>query len=331
MLEFQQPWWLLLLLLAPLLYWWYKQQGHKYEGVLRFSSLALFHPEAVRSGELKAGTLLWGKYVLLVLVVLALARPQLTNVVRETEVEVIDIMMVLDISTSMLAADLKPNRLEAAKREAHKFIMDRPEDRIGTVVFAGVSYIQCPLTHDTNVLLNLLDLVSIIDEKHDGTAIGMAIANAINRLRDSQAVSKVMILLSDGRNNAGELDPTTAAQLAREFGIKIYTIGVGSHGPVPYPVSNPIFGRQMTTVELDLDEETLRRVAEITGGQYFRAADQQSLAEIYSQINELERTTFEINEYLNIKELYGWLVIPACVLGLALPMVGGGIFRKVIG
>ncbi|MFB0515879.1 MAG: VWA domain-containing protein [Candidatus Neomarinimicrobiota bacterium] len=331
MLEFQQPWWLLLLVLLPLFYGWYWRQGHKREGVLRFSSLALFDPAAVRSSRLKADLLQGAKFLLLVLVVLALARPRLTDVVRETEVEIIDIMLVLDISSSMRAADFKPNRLEAVKKVARQFVSDRPYDRIGIVVFAVAPFIQCPLTNDTNVLLNLLDQVTIVDKEYDGTAIGMAIANAINRLRDTPAASKVMILLSDGNNNAGELDPTTAAQLAREFGIKIYTIGAGSHGMAPYPISDPIWGQRMVQVEVELDEETLQQVADITGGQYFRATDQESLANIYDQINELERTEIEIKEYLNIQELYSWFVIPASVLGLVLPVVAIGVFRKFVG
>ena len=330
MLQFQHPWWLLLLLLAPLLVIWYRRQGHRWEGVLRFSSLTLFDPAMKRSGRLKAGTFMAARFLLISLVALSLARPQLTDVVRENKIEVIDIIMVLDISSSMRAADFKPNRLEAAKKVARQFIIDRPHDRTGLVVFAAESFIQCPLTNDTNVLLSLLDQVNIVDKEHDGTAIGMALANSVNRLRDTPAASKVMILLSDGSNNAGELDPTTAAQLAQEFGIKIYTIGAGSRGLAPYPVSDPIWGQRMVNVEVELDEETLREVARITGGEYFRATDQESLAEIYSQINELERTEIEVLEYLNIRELYGWLVIPASVIGLLLPVLGTGIFKKVV-
>ena len=329
--EFQQPWWLLLLLLVPLVYGWYARRGHKLEGVLRYSSLSLFDQATLRSGRLKVAVLQGMKFVILILLVLALARPRITDIIRETTVEVIDIMLVLDISSSMRAADFKPNRLEAAKKVAEQFILDRPHDRIGIVVFAGESFIQCPLTHDTNVLQNLLVQVNIVDREYDGTAIGMAIANAINRLRDSEAASKVMILLSDGSNNAGELDPTTAAQLAEQFGIKIYTIGAGSHGMAPSPVNDPIRGQRMMSVQGDLDEETLQEVASITGGQYFRATDRESLSEIYGQINQLERTEIEVNEYLNVEELYSWLVIPASVLGLALPLVGMGIFKKAMG
>ncbi len=328
--QFQQPWWLLLLLVVPLLYTWYVRRGHQHEGVLRFSSLKMFDRAALRSANLKVQLLLAGRYLLLVLLVLALARPQVTDVIRENRVEVIDIMLVLDISSSMLAADFKPNRLEAAKMVARQFIRDRPGDRMGIVVFAGESFIQCPLTHDNQVLQKLLAQVRSVDKEHDGTAIGMAIANAINRLRDSAAKSKVMILLSDGSNNAGELDPTTAAQLAQKFGIKIYTIGAGTHGLAPYPVSDPIWGQRMVQVEVDLDEETLQAVADLTGGQYFRATDQESLAEIYSQIDKLERTEIEVSEYLNIQEFYGWLVIPASLLGLLLPAVGIGVFRKIM-
>ena len=328
MLEFQQPWWLLLLALVPLSVWWYRRRGHRLEGVIRFSSLSLFDPVAKRSGGRSAVSLQFMKFLLLTLVILSLARPQLADVMRETEVEVIDIMLVLDISSSMRAADLRPNRLESAKQEAREFILGRPQDRIGIVVFAAESFIQCPLTHDTNVLVNLMRQVQIVEKEHDGTAIGMAIANAVNRLRDSPAASKVMILLSDGSNNAGELDPTTAAQLAKEFNIKIYTIGAGSHGMAPYPVSDPIWGQRMVNVEVELDEETLREVADITGGQYFRASDQESLAEIYRQIDELERTEIEVKEYMNVEELYGWLVIPASFLGLMLPALSVGLFRK---
>ena len=316
--------------LVPMLYWWYQRRGQKQEGIIRFSSLTLFMSPHTYSGRRRAGILQGFKYVIIFLMILGLARPQLTDVVRETRVEVVDIMLVVDISSSMRAADLKPNRLEAAKKEARKFIQDRLHDRIGLVVFAAQSFIQCPITNDTDVLLSLLDQVVIVNKEFDGTAIGMAIANAINRLRDTPAQSKVMIVLSDGSNNAGELDPTTAAQLAAEFGIRIYTIGVGSHGLAPYPVNDPIWGQRMAQVEVELDEETLREVAEMTNGRYFRATDHESLREIYRQINDLERTEIEVNEYMNSVDLYAWLVIPASILGLALPIVGVGAVRRFV-
>ncbi len=330
MLQFQQPWWLVLLLAIPLLSLWFVKKGQAYEGVLRFSSIKLFDTAATRSAGRKARLLRVLQYLLMTILIIALARPQKSDVVRESQIEVIDIMMVLDISGSMRAADFQPNRLEAAKRVAQQFILERPHDRIGIVVFAGQSFIQCPLTNDSNVLENLLSQVTIVSEEYDGTAIGMAIANAINRLRDTQAASKVMILLSDGSNNAGELDPTTAAELAQEFGIKIYTIGAGTNGLAPFPVDDPLWGQVMRQIEVEIDEETLRAVAQLTGGQYFRATDQKSLAAIYQQINELERTEIEVTEYLNVEELYGWLVIPASVLGLLLPVFSEGLFRKAL-
>jgi Ca-activated chloride channel family protein len=328
MLRFQQPYWLLLLLLVPAIYVWRVRFGRRLEGVLRYSSFRLFDSRSLKSGNRKVFALAMTKLILLTLIILALARPQLHDTIRESRVEVIDIMLVIDISSSMRAADFKPNRLEAAKVVARQFILDRPHDRIGIVVFAGDSFIQCPLTNDTNVLLNLLSQVAIVDKEHDGTAIGMAIANAINRLRDSAAKSKVMILLSDGSNNAGELDPTTAAQLASEFGMKVYTVGAGSRGTAPYPVDDPLWGKRMVNVEVDLDEETLREVASLTGGRYFRATDQDSLALVYQQINELERTEIEVKNFLRAEEVYSWLVTPATIIGLLLPVVAVGVFRK---
>jgi Ca-activated chloride channel family protein len=330
MLEFEQPWWLLLMALMPVLYWWHRRLGEKHEGIIRFSSLKLFQIASIQSSRRIARILHGVKYALISLVVIGLARPQLKDVIQETQIEVIDIVLVLDISSSMRAADLKPNRLEATKKAARRFIDDRPYDRIGLVVFAAQSFIHCPLTNDTDVLLSLLDQVAIVEKEFDGTAIGMAIANSINRLRDTPSKGKVMILLSDGSNNAGELDPTTAAMLAAEFGIRIYTIGAGSQGLAPYPVNDPIWGQRMAQVEVDLDEETLREVARITNGKYFRATDHESLGEIYSQINELERTVMVVSEYLNSVELYAWFVIPAGLLGLALPVASIGIFRRFI-
>ena len=327
-MHFDQPWWLLLLFPLIVFGLWHHRWGQAREGVIRFSALSLFSAAAKRSARLMALYLRAARLVLLGVLVLALARPQLTDIRRESSVEGIDILLVLDISSSMRATDFKPHRLAAAKSVARQFILDRPgSDRVGMVVFAGESYIQCPLTHDTDVLVSLLDQVSIVDEEHDGTAIGMALANAINRLRDSPTVSKVMILLSDGSNNAGELDPTTAAELARELGIKVYTIGAGSPGLTPF-TNDPFWGRRAMNAELD--EETLRQVAEITGGRYFQATDQRSLAAIYAEISELERTEIQVTEYLNYEELYGWLVIPAAVLGLALPVVGLGLFRQMV-
>jgi Ca-activated chloride channel family protein len=228
----------------------------------------------------------------------------------------------------MLAQDFKPNRLEAAKEVAKTFIKEREGDRLGLIVFAGESYIQCPLTRDIDVLLEFTDEIEIIDREHDGTAIGMAIANSINRLRESEAKSKTIILLSDGSNNQGELDPITAADLAAKFDIKIYTVAAGTHGLAPYPITDA-WGRQVIQkVQVDVDEESLKEIAEITGGQFFRATDNKSLQKVYQEIDELERTEIEVTEYQNYTEFYSWLTIPAAFASIFFIILSRGIFHK---
>jgi len=261
------------------------------------------------------------------LLILALARPQIGNAEREVTSKGIDIMLVLDISSSMRAIDFKPNRLEAAKKVATQFVNERISDRIGLVVFGGESFLQCPLTIDYDVLKNFISQVEIIDKKYDGTAIGMALANAINRLRESPGKEPVIILLSDGRNNAGELDPLTAADMAKTFGIKVYTIGAGKKGEALYPVQTP-FGQNYMPVKVDIDEDVLRQVAEKTGGKYFRAEDEQSLATIYDEINQLEKTEYKVKEYTNWQELFAWFLIPAFGLLLGETVLRNTIFRS---
>jgi Ca-activated chloride channel family protein len=240
----------------------------------------------------------------------------------------VDILLVIDQSSSMLAQDFKPNRLEAAKEVAKKFIKDREGDRLGLIVFAGEPYIQCPLTRDINVLLEFTDEIEIIDQEHDGTAIGMAIANSINRLRESDTKSKTIILLSDGSNNQGELDPITAAGLAAKFDIKIYTVAAGTHGLAPYPVTDA-WGRQVIQkVQVDVDEESLKEIAIITGGQFFRATDNKSLLKVYEDIDALERTEIEVKEYQNYTELYSWFTIPAAFASIFFLFFSRGIFHK---
>jgi Ca-activated chloride channel family protein len=216
----------------------------------------------------------------------------------------------------MLATDFKPNRLEVVKKTAKNFIKQRDGDRLGILVFAGESFIQCPLTIDKDVLLSLMDEISVAQQSYDGTAIGMAIANATNRLRNSESKSKVMILLSDGSNNAGELDPSTAADLAKQFNIKIYTIGAGTNDDVSF-----IPGRGY--IRNEIDEESLKNIATQTGGQYFRATNSKALEEIYSRINELERTEVEIKTYTQYKDFFGWFLIPALFL-----TAGGNILER---
>ena len=327
-MEFGQPYYLFLLLLLPILILWYFKQGQNQEATIRYSNIDLIPKSVIRSGRMKNLVFIIGRIVIMLLIILALARPRLADTVRETKTEIIDILLVIDQSSSMLAQDFKPNRLEAAKEVAKTFIKDREGDRLGLIVFAGESYIQCPLTRDIDVLLEFTDEIKIIDREHDGTAIGMAIANSINRLRESEAKSKTIILLSDGSNNQGELDPITAADLAAKFDIKIYTVAAGTHGLAPYPVTDA-WGRQVIQkVQVDVDEESLKEIAKITGGQFFRATDNKSLQKVYQEIDTLERTEIEVTEYQNYTELYSWFTIPAAFAAIFFIFLSRGIFHK---
>ena len=235
------------------------------------------------------------RIAVITLISIALARPQLTNKWSSQSTEGIDIMMALDISGTMLAEDLRPNRLEAAKKVASDFVIARPNDQIGLVVFAGESFTQCPLTTDHAVLVNLFKSVEY-GMVEDGTAIGLGLANAVNRMKDSETKSKVIILLTDGSNNRGDIDPQTAAEIAKTYGIRVYTIGVGSYGQARVPVQTPI-GKQYITMDNEFDETTLRSIAETTGGQYFRAKDNTSLKAIYDQIDQMEKTKLRVREF----------------------------------
>jgi len=327
-MEFGQPYYLILLLILPILIVWYFKKGQNQEATVRFSNLDLIPDTIIRSGQIKNMIFVMGRLLIMLFIILALARPRLSDTIRETNTEIIDILLVIDQSSSMLAQDFKPNRLEAAKEVAKTFIQDREGDRLGIIVFAGESYIQCPLTQDIHVLLNFTDEIEIIDREHDGTAIGMAIASSINRLRESEAKSKTIILLSDGSNNQGELEPITAAELAAKFDIKIYTVAAGTHGLAPYPVTDA-WGRQVIQkVQVDVDEESLKEIADITGGQFFRATDNKSLQKVYEEIDALERTEIEVTEYQNYTELYSWFTIPAAFASIFFIFLSRGIFHK---
>ena len=328
-MEFAQPYYLFLLFLLPLLLLWYFKQGQNQEATLRFSNLDLFPEHIIKSGRMKNLIIIFSRIIIMMLIIIALARPRFVDTIQETKTEIIDILLVIDQSGSMLAQDFKPNRLEAVKDVAKAFIKDREGDRLGLIVFAGESYIQCPLTRDMDVLLAFTDQIEIIDKEHDGTAIGMAIANAINRLRDSEAESKTIILLSDGSNNQGELDPVTAADLAAKFGIKIYTVAAGTRGLAPYPVTDAWGRKVIQKVQVDVDEESLQEIAEITKGRFFRATDNKSLKEVYREIDALERTEIEVTEYQNYTELYSWFTIPAAFASVFFIFLSRGIFHKV--
>lgn len=301
-ISFAYPWILYFLLLLPLIFYIYWRRKDISSPTIIFSSLQMFG-EAPRSLREKLAHLPAILRVLaLAFLLVAFARPQTFSSGENIYTEGIDIAMVLDISGSMLAEDFKPNRLDAAKKVIDDFIKGRTTDKIGLVIFSGESFTQCPLTIDYSVLRNLLkDIHSGMIQ--DGTAIGNAIANGVNRLKDSKAKSKVMILLTDGVNNAGEIDPVTSAQIAQQFGIRIYTVGVGTMGEAPYPFQTP-FGKRYQMVPVEIDEALLKQISNITGGKYFRATNNRKLVEIYEEIDRLEKTRVEVTSYRQAKELY---------------------------
>jgi Ca-activated chloride channel family protein len=265
----------------------------------------------------------------IVFLAFALARPQSGRKGEDISSEGIDIILALDISGSMRAEDFKPhNRLYVAKEVIKEFIEGRRSDRIGLVVFSRQSFTQCPLTLDYGVLFNFLDKVSF-GMIEDGTAIGVAIANAVNRLRESEAEGKVVILLSDGRNNAGEIDPITAAQAAKAMNVKIYTIGAGKPGNAPYPVDDPIFGKRYIYVENEIDEPTLGQIAQITGGEYFRAKDEEALSRIYKQISKMEQTEIKVTEYMQYNELFSNYAFVGLMLLMVEIVLANTRYRKI--
>lgn len=313
-MEFKNPiFFILLLALIPYVLWYvlkYKKSlpslsmpdTTKYRTVPKSFRLYFFHvPFLLR-------------ILLFVLVVCILARPQSKHTWSDTDVEGIDIMLAVDVSTSMLAQDFKPNRVEALKAIAQQFIEKRPNDNIGLTIFAGEAYTQCPLTTDHAVLMNLYNSADcnmaargIID---DGTAIGDGIMNAILRLKDSQAKSKVIILLTDGVNNSGNISPTTSAEIAKKYGIRIYTIGIGTTGMAPYPM--PTGGTVMLPVEID--EPTMNKISKETGGRYFRAQKNADLSAVYSDIDKMERTKFSVKEFSKRSELFEPYALAALIV-----------------
>jgi len=269
------------------------------------------------------------RMIAIFIMVLAMARPQAGQKEEEIITEGIDIILTLDTSSSMKAEDFKPqNRLGAAKEVIKAFVKSRTNDRMGLVVFARHSFTQCPLTLDYGVLLDLLEKIDI-GMIEDGTAIGTAIANSVNRLRDSNAKSKVIILLTDGINNAGKIDPLTVAKTASVLGIKIYTIGAGKPGRVLYPVQDSIFGKRYARIETEIDESLLGDIAERTGGTYFRAKDEKGLREIYEIIGKLEKTKIETKEYVNYSELVGYFLLPGIIILLLEIILSNTLFRKI--
>ena len=259
--------------------------------------------------------------------ILALARPQIRDVTQEHYAEGVDIVLVLDISTSMRAEDFRPNRFEAARSVAAEFVRGRVSDRIGLIVFAGKAYTQTPLTLDYAFLLSMLSEVSV-GEIEDGTAIGTALATAVNRIKDTDAKSKVIILLTDGQNNRGEVDPVTASEVAATLGVRIYAVGVGAYGEAPYVVNTPFGGTRRQMIPVEIDEDMLRSVSENTGGQYFRATNKDALRNIYTEIGELETSEIETLTYTNYEDRYTRYLWPALLLILLELLLSSTILRR---
>ena len=305
---------LLFLLVIPFMIKHLRDRRHEKRATLRLANVTRLRAALPPGWARYEGVLPGLRIAALVLLILALARPQ-TNKGDETmTTEGIDIILTLDVSGSMQAEDFTPNRLEAAKKVAAEFIRGRKNDRIGLVIFAGHSVTQAPLTLDYQVLLTLLDQVHIGMLQEDGTAIGMAIANSVNRLRSSDAKSKVMILLTDGVNNKGEIDPLTAANLAKSMRQRIYAIGAGSKGQAFVTVHDPFFGKRRVPIDADLDEDTLKKMAEMTDGAYFRATDEKSLAHIYKEIEQLEKSKIGMKQYKEYVERFPYLAYAALAL-----------------
>lgn len=327
MYRFEDPWFLVLLLALPVMVWLYVRRRRARSGALRFSDVeSLKRSDVRRTGRYRHGLFVLRLLALGALVV-AFARPQ-TGVTSETvSAEGIDIILVIDVSSSMLAEDLEPNRLEAAKAVAAEFVAGRTDDRIGLVVFAGHAFTQVPLTLDYSVVTDLLGQmqVGMID---DGTTVGMGLATAVKRLQASDAASKVVVLLTDGRSNTGEIGPVTAAQMAQALGVKVYTIGAGSRGTARVPVNDPNLGRRYVTMQVDVDEATLQEMAELTGGRYFRATDRESLAAIYAEIDELETTEIDVQNFTRYGELFHFPLTAGLLLLVLEVGLGQTVLRK---
>ncbi len=301
-----------LVIIPPLIYSYFRSKG---SNQVVFPSLGALKKTKPSFAQRYRHILIALRSAALVLMVIALARPQYGNEQTKVATEGIDIVLAVDVSGSMLAEDFeirgqRYNRLHIIKPVVKDFILQRTNDRIGLVVFAGRPYTQCPMTLDHDMLLQLLEKVEI-GMVEDGTAIGSALGSSIERLKDTKAKSKVIILLTDGRNNAGEIDPLTAAEIARTFGIKVYTIGAGTKGLAPFPALDIFGNRVMKQVKIDIDDDALREIAKITDGNYYRATDTESLKEIYRQIDKLEKTESEVTQYTEYKELFHYFLLPA--------------------
>lgn len=311
-ITFANPALLWLLVAVPLMVAFYIFRQQKTSPALTMPGLAPFRA-ASESFRLILRHVVFGfRTLAITLLILVIARPQATDKFQNVSTEGIDIVLALDISGSMLARDFKPDRLEASKNVATEFISGRPYDRMGLVVFSGESFTQCPLTTDHAVLINLMREVQS-GMVEDGTAIGNGLATAVNRIKDSQAKSKVIILLTDGVNNRGDIAPETAADIAKTFGIRVYTIGVGTKGMAPYPVQTP-FGLQFQNMPVEIDEDVLQQISAKTGGKYFRATDNSKLVQVYTEIDKLEKSRIDVKQFTRKQEKFLLPALAAFIL-----------------
>jgi Ca-activated chloride channel family protein len=329
MLHLANPWLLLLAVLIPLLLWRYISSRRLGKGSLRFSSTlgmeGMRPPWTVRMRHVLFGA----KLAALTLIVVAMARPQRGIEEEEILTEGVDIIVGLDASGSMAAEDFEPkNRLFVAKLVVRQFVEGLRHDRVGLVVFAGKAFTRCPLTLDYGVLLNIVEDVQL-GTIEDGTAIGSALTTSLNRLRESKAKSKVIILVTDGVNNRGEIQPLDSARMAQALGVKIYTVGVGSRGTARFPVNDPTYGKIYMNLPVEIDETSLTRIAETTGGVYYRATDRPSLERIFQEIARLEKTKIEVKTYTHYNELFIRLLFPALSLLLAVTVAEATRFGKI--
>ena len=330
MIRFQDPAFLLLLLAIPVLIAHYVRRERR-KSAIRFSDVSPLR-RIPSSPILKLRhSLIVLRCLAIALLVMGISRPQAGQGGREILTQGLDIVLALDVSTSMDAQDLgreEQSRLEICKEVVAQFVKGRTNDRLGLVVFAGESYTQCPLTLDYGVFLRLLEDVNLADERWDGTAIGTGIATAVNRLRSSTAKSRVIILLTDGVNNRGAVDPITAAMAAKAMGVRIYTIGAGTEGTITQRVDGGIFGPRYQRIRVEIDEETLREVAETTGGRYYRATSEEKLEAIYKEIGEMETSEILTRDFVEYEELFPWFLVPALGLIALEILLGQTRFRR---
>lgn len=329
-MRFASPVYLLLFIPLVLCAWFYVKRTAHSLSAIQFPTLSELQKIPPTFSSMVRPYFPMLKMAAITLFIIALARPQKGQRSEELLTKGVDIILCLDTSTSMKAEDFKPlNRLDAAKEAARDFIKGRKYDRIGIVVFSEMAFTQSPLTLDYGAVLDFLEQVSIGMTQTDGTAIGTAITTSTNRLRKSKAKSKVIILLTDGRNNAGDVDPITAAKAAEALGIKIYTIGAGKIGAAPYPIDDPLFGRRYVLVKEDLDENTLKRIAARTDGLYFRATNSKMLKTIYKKIDQLEKTEIKVKEYTDYHEAYGFFMLIGFIIFMSSIVLQHTYFRGI--